>query len=125
VKNNVIENCDRGIGFGLGPDLANQTIGGLIEKNVISNANPSHKFNDVPIGIEVSSNIRILKNIILSDNSYPNAIEFRFLATKNLVIHYNFTNKSIVSRDGGTAELFGNQQAIFLEKLQNTFKNYT
>lgn len=124
VANNIIENCDRGIGFGLGPQATNQTIGGLIEKNVISNNNPRHKFTDVAIGIEASPNIRVLNNIVLSQNAYPNAIEYRFKATKNVVIRDNFTNKSIVSRDGGSADLFGNKQANLLERLQNTLQGY-
>jgi hypothetical protein len=120
VLNNTIEDCDRGIGFGLGDDVNNQVVGGLIANNSISNTNLSHQFTDAGIILEASPNIDIINNKIFIEGNYPNAIEYRFAKTKNVVIKDNVTNKSIVSRDGGQAELSGNQQAnVFSRVKQN------
>jgi hypothetical protein len=109
VINNTIEDSDRGIGFGLGDAPANRTTGGLIANNIIKNSNPSHKFADAGIILEASSDIQIINNRVFIQGNYPNAIEYRFATTKNVVIKDNMTNKSIVSRDGGQAELSGNR----------------
>lgn len=122
VLNNTIEDCDRGIGFGLGEDVNNQTVGGLIANNRISNTNPLHAFTDAGIIIEASPNIEISNNKIFIEGDYPNAIEYRFAATKNVVIKDNVTNKSIVSRDGGQAELSDNQQANLLSRVKQNLK---
>lgn len=120
VLNNTIENCDRGIGFGLGDDVNNQVVGGLIANNKISNTDPTHQFADAGIILEGSPNIEISNNKVFIQGHYPNAIEYRFAATKNVLIKDNLTNKSIVSRDGGQAELSGNQQAsVFSQVKQN------
>ncbi|MDP5030557.1 right-handed parallel beta-helix repeat-containing protein [Paraglaciecola sp.] len=122
VKNNTIQNCDRGIGFGLGEDIANQTLGGLIEKNVISRANLNHKFGDVGIALEASPDIQVINNIIFFETSYPNAIEYRFAATNNVIIRDNITNRAITSRDGGQAVLIANEKASLFEELQSKIK---
>jgi hypothetical protein len=109
VLNNTVEDCDRGIGFGLGDDVNNQTVGGLIANNSISNTNLSHQFTDVGIIVESSPDIQIINNSVFIEGNYPNAIEYRFTATKNLLIKNNVTNKSIVSRNGGQAVLSGNR----------------
>lgn len=124
VLNNTIENCDRGIGFGLGDDIKNQTVGGLIANNSIFNTNTSHQFSDVGIILEASPNIDIINNKIIIDGTYPNAIEYRFAATKNVAIKDNVTNKSIVSRDGGQAELSGNQQANVFSKVKQNLEYF-
>jgi hypothetical protein len=124
VLNNTIEDCDRGIGFGLGDDVNNQTVGGLIANNSISNTNPLHQFTDAGIILEASPNIEISNNKLFIEGHYPNAIEYRFVATKNVVIKDNVTNKAIVSRDGGQAELSGNQQANVLSRVKQNLKYF-
>lgn len=120
VTNNTIEDCDRGIGFGLGHDPIKQTNGGLIENNVIRSKNLLHPYADAGIILEASPNVQIINNLIFIEGNYPNAIEYRFAATKNVVIKGNVTNKSIVSRDGGQAELSGNQKSsVFGQIKQN------
>lgn len=119
VINNTIENCDRGIGFGLGDDPANQTKGGLIANNVISNTNLAHQFTDVGIALEASPDVQIINNRIEIAGNYPNAIEYRFAPSKNIFIQGNKTNKSIVSRDGGQAEISDNQEANVFNHLKH------
>jgi hypothetical protein len=108
VINNTIEDCDRGIGFGLGNTPSNQTKGGLIANNLIKNSNPSHQYTDVGIILEASPDVDIINNRVFIEGNYPNAIEYRFAATKKVMIKDNVTNRSIASRDGAQAELSGN-----------------
>jgi hypothetical protein len=124
VLSNTIEDCDRGIGFGLGDDLNNQVVGGLIANNYVKNMNMSHPYADAGIIIEGSPDIEISNNKIFIEGNYPNAIEYRFSTTKNVVIKDNVTNKSIVSRDGGQAELAGNQQANVFGRVKQNLKYF-
>jgi len=105
VERNLIINCDRGIGFGLG---SVQHISGIIRNNMIYH-NGSGAYADVGIGIESSSNTQIYNNTIYFDhNRYPNTIEYRFINTYGAYIANNLTNKLITSRDGGTGILESN-----------------
>lgn len=109
VENNVIIDCDRGIGMGLGTGAANRVTGARIINNTIYHSNnPIYINADVGIGVEDSPNIDILYNTIYFENSYPRAIEYRFPGTTGGNIKFNTTNKSITSRDGGTAILANN-----------------
>jgi len=109
VINNTIKDCDRGIGFGLGNNLNNHADGGLIAYNFIHSTNQSHPYADAGIILEASPNVKIIDNQVYIETSYPNAIEYRFIGTKNVLIQNNITNKSIRSKDGGQAALFGNR----------------
>jgi hypothetical protein len=97
--------------LGLGDALYKQTNGGLIENNVIRSTNLSHPYADAGIILEASPNVQIIKNQIYIETNYPNAIEYRFTATKNVLIKQNITNKSIVSRNGCQADLVDNLKA--------------
>ena len=97
VERNMIVNCDRGIGFGLG---SSPNTGGIIRNNMITN-DGSGNFDDVGIGLETSPNTQVYNNSIYI--SYQNAIEYRFESTNNVIITNNLTNKSITSRNGGQA----------------------
>ncbi|MEW6368682.1 MAG: IPT/TIG domain-containing protein [Acidobacteriota bacterium] len=101
VERNLIINCDRGIGFGLG-DRGH--IGGIIRNNMIYH-DSSEGFADVGIGIESAVNTQVYNNTVYMQNSYPNAIEYRFAATTGAYIANNLTNRAIARRDGasGTA----------------------
>jgi hypothetical protein len=104
VENNVIVSCDRGIGFGLG-DRGH--IGGTIRNNMIYH-DASEGFADVGIALESAWNAHVYNNTIYFDNSYPNAIEYRWGATSGVVIANNLTNRAITSRDGGSGDVFSN-----------------
>ena len=97
VERNMIVNCDRGIGFGLG---SSPNAGGIIRNNMITN-DGSGNFDDVGIGLETSPNTQVYNNSIYI--SYQNAIEYRFESTNNVIITNNLTNKAITSRNGGQA----------------------
>lgn len=105
--NNLIINCDRGIGYGL-TNQENQNEGGVISHNIIIHTAQNHPFADVGIALESSPNTIVSNNIIFSTSTYPNAIEYRFTHTTGVLIEGNITNKAIKRRDGGRATLVDN-----------------
>jgi hypothetical protein len=98
VENNVIINCDRGIGFGLG---SSRHIGGTIRNNMI------HTTRDVGIGLESASNVSVYHNTVYTQN-YSNSIEYRFSATSGGEIANNLTNATIAKRNDGAANVHHN-----------------
>lgn len=102
AERNLIIDCDRGIGYGLG-DRGH--TGGIIRNNMIHRgANPG----DVAIGLESSPGTRVINNTIIYQNDYPNAIEYRFAATTGVQIVNNLTNKNVRARDGATGTASSN-----------------
>ncbi len=102
VERNVILNCDRGIGFGLG---GSENRGGIIRNNFIYNRGAGI-FPDVGIALETSPGTKVYNNTIVV--SYANAIEYRFAGTHDVEIVNNLSNRAIRARDGGTATLATN-----------------
>jgi len=104
VEKNLIINCDRGIGFGMG-DRGHR--GGVIRNNMIYH-DSSEGFADVGIALESASDARVYNNTIYQEHGYPNAIEYRFGSTSGCYIANNLVNRDIASRDGGQASLASN-----------------
>ncbi len=102
VERNMMVNCDRGIGFGLG---SSPNTGGMIRNNMIYN-DGGHPYHDVGIGLETSPGTKVYNNTVYIQ--YQNAIEYRFPATTGVDIVNNLTNKTIKSRDGAQATLATN-----------------
>lgn len=102
IERNLIINCDRGIGFGLGNSM---NTAGVIQNNMIYN-DGAGQFNDVGIGLESSPGTKVFHNTIYIE--YQNAIEYRFAATSDVEIKNNLTNKPITSRDGAQAQVESN-----------------
>ena len=116
-EQNLIINCDRGIGYGLG---GVPHYGGIIRNNMIyHDASNPYGFADVGIGVESCPNVQIYNNTIYFEHSYANAVEYRFSSTTNVLIYNNLANKLIRSRDGGVAIVSNNIQTA----LRNWFLN--
>jgi len=120
IENNLIEDSDRGIGFGLElkhHNLVYSNLGGEIRNNTIIHTDNNDPFADTGIVIERSPNTIIMDNNIWLGHSYSRAIEYRFPLTKNALIKRNLTNKSISSRNGGEATLEQNNTDGNLEDI--------
>jgi len=127
VTNNIIEDCDRGIGFGFQAsriDMGYSNNGGKIIGNTIIHKENDHPFADTGIAISNSPNTIVSENAIWLGHNYPRAIEYRFPYTTGVIINNNTTNKAISSRDGGKALLKSNDIKAslidILEKHINT-----
>ena len=99
VEGNRIVNCDRGIMFGMQPNVHHE--GGIIRNNFI------HVVEDAGIYVE-GHGVEILHNTIWLDSTYPNAIEYRFATTTELVIANNLSNGQVRARDGASGTLSRN-----------------
>jgi hypothetical protein len=109
VRNNLVINSDRGVGFGLSRNPARGNEGGEIIGNVIIHLRDGDPASDVGIALENSPRTQVIGNYIHLAHAYPNAIEFRFPGTRDVVISGNTVNRAIASRDGGHALVEGNQ----------------
>ena len=116
VEKNLIINCDRGIGFGLG-ERGNR--GGIIRNNMIYHAAGYGTYADTGIALETSPESQVYNNTVFLEHSYPSAIEYRFSATRDILIANNLTNKPIQVRNGANGTLLTN--IVSAEK--NWFKN--
>jgi hypothetical protein len=105
VERNTIINCDRGIGFGLD---GHGNTGGIIRNNMIYHSANNGQFSDVSISLTESPNSQIYNNTVISDDSFPWVIEYRYASTNNVVIANNLTNKPIMARDGATGTVSKN-----------------
>jgi hypothetical protein len=108
VEGNVIVNCDRGIGFGLG---SRGHINGVIVNNMIYHG-ITGGFSDVGIELENATGSFVCNNSIVQEHAYPAAISYRFSGSSGITIANNLIHLAgsnpIWSRDGGSATLIAN-----------------
>lgn len=128
VEGNLFMNNDRSIGFGMRlerGDANSSNSGGLIRNNVIVHSNTIRKFSDTAIMLEASPNSQVVDNWVYHEHRYPNAIEVRFAISENVLVHHNYTNKRIVSRNGASVSPSANKRinnAQFVVKLGETLE---
>lgn len=105
VERNVIVDCDRGIGFGM-DGRGNQ--GGVIRNNFVHHTANADPYADVAIALADSPDTLVYNNTVLLENAFGWAIEYRFAATRDVLIVNNLSNRPILSRDGATGTVASN-----------------
>jgi hypothetical protein len=110
VEDNLIIDCDRGIGFGLLDPASNRgALRGIIRNNMIySSAARKGPAADAGIILESTPGTEVYNNTVMLENGYPNAIEYRWSTTTGVKIYNNLTNAQIRQRDGASAQLASN-----------------
>jgi hypothetical protein len=103
VERNLIVNCDRGIGFGLG---SRGHQGGIIRNNMIYHADLGADRGDVGIELESAVGTEVYNNTVYQEHGYPTAISVRF-AVSSVYVANNLLRTAgggpvIWKRDGAT-----------------------
>jgi len=120
VERNLIINCDRGIGFGLG-NRGHQ--GGIIRNNMIYHANLGSDRGDVGIELESATGAQVYNNTVYQEHGYPSAISVRW-AVSSVYVANNLLRTSgggqvIWKRDGAAttqeSNVVGAQAAWFAD----------
>ncbi len=135
VEQNVVVDCARGVGFGLGsggtarvyPDDPYPDVGfmghvdGVIRNNTIAAADP--RLFDAPdgfdtgIGLEQAHGTLVVHNTVASTEApLSSSIEWRFSNTLAEVTN-NLVSADLLARDGGVASLAGNLETMPLSWL--------
>lgn len=109
VENNIMINCERGIAFGLSSNRLDDHSGGIIRNNTIYRS--AAQSGDVGIILTNAPNAKVLHNTVLLSGTYPNAIEYRFTNTSQVVIQNNLCDARIQSRNGGTGLVQSNHES--------------
>jgi len=112
VEDNVILNCARGIGFGLGYGVANGHVGGIIRNNFIAAVDEALDSSpdgfDTGISLESASDSRVYHNTVFSAFSpVSSSIEWRWDLTTAFIAN-NLTSHTLLARDGASAQLDAN-----------------
>ncbi len=110
VERNLILNCDRGIGFGLG---TRGHSGGVIRNNIIWHADLGSDFGDVGIECESAPGARILHNTVYLMHDAPGGIAVRFASSTGVEVANNLVRvpggvPALWLRDGASAASTGN-----------------
>jgi len=105
VERNLIVDCDRGIGFGMG---GRGNTGGIIRNNMIYHAANKGQFADTSIALMESPDTEVYNNTVFMENSFPWAIEYRFSSTRSVRLINNLSNKPIQRRDGASGTVSNN-----------------
>lgn len=130
VERNLIRNCARGIGFGLGPEGAHRGypdlpltgaadpvghFGGSIRNNMIwSNV---AGLLDTGIGLEQAAGVSVSHNTIVAAGGFS-AIDVRFPAS-DTVVRNNLANLRMTIREGGRPRVERNVESATAEMFAN------
>jgi len=119
VERNIVINCDRGIGFGLGSWEDGHDGGqSVIRNNFVYNSGDG-AWTDVGIGLEGANNVLVDNNTVYVPYWAP--IEYRFTAATNLVFRNNLANGAITARNGApTAARSNNNESAQASWFKDT-----
>ena len=113
VEENVVVDCARGIGFGLGPGDDGHS-GGVIRNNFVAAADPdlfaSPDGFDTGIALWGAEGAVVVHNTVASTQAPFSSIEWRFITTSVTIVN-NLTTAAILDR-GGDATLEGNLEWV-------------
>lgn len=103
IARNRIVDCARGIGIG----LVDTVYGTWVVNNMVSSVHAGNGEHDVGIIVERAVDTLVAHNSVVMSHpdAYPNAIEYRWPETQDLVLHGNLTNRAITARDNATADV--------------------
>jgi hypothetical protein len=113
VERNLVVDSFRGIAFGIGPGGTNYRRdgefrydhqGGVIRNNIVVNLHP---WADEGIEANAARGARIEHNTVLVEGRLSWSVSLRF-PTTSAVVRHNLTNRAILLRDQGRAELTNN-----------------
>lgn len=93
IENNLFLNVQYGIALGLNGNKADDHLGGTVRNNFFHRN--SSQSGDVAITLNNSANTKVVHNTVILSGTYPNAIEYRFPATRRVEIRYNLTDSAI------------------------------
>ncbi len=109
VENNIIIDCDRGVGFGLRQSGNLSNTGGIIRNNfVYHSGKANHTFADVGIALDESSDSLVYNNTVILKSGFSWNIEIRFPESTGNQVFNNLTNGTILERSGATATINNN-----------------
>lgn len=100
VEGNTFLNCARGISFGLTSKVGVDHSGGIIRNNVFHRS--SSEPGDVGIMVAASPGTQVLNNTVFVSGTYATPIEYRFAASKGVVLTNNLLDGTIGVREGAT-----------------------
>lgn len=97
TEGNLFVNCSRGIAYGLIVKNLDHR-GGIIRNNVFFRA--AGQPGDVAIGVADSPDTQVLNNTVFTSGTYGTPIEYRFAASRNIVVANNLLDGLVWARDG-------------------------
>jgi len=110
VERNLIVDCDRGIGFGLG---SRGHTGGIIRNNMIAHRDLGSDYGDVGIELESAPGARVVHNTVFLAHDAPGGIAVRWPVTTGVEVANNLVYvaggaPAVWLRDGASASAAGN-----------------
>ncbi|MEN8163542.1 MAG: right-handed parallel beta-helix repeat-containing protein [Acidobacteriota bacterium] len=119
VEENLVLDCARGIGFGLGYGAANGHAGGIIRNNFVAAADSGLQSSpdgfDTGITLESAAGAEVYHNTVVSTFApLSSSIEWRWDLTTATVAN-NLTSHALLSRDGASATLDANISTALLQ----------